>query len=190
MTLNSLFSFFNILFLEGVGNYRRKRRTNTYTCQSSRDVPSLYLMYAAKAFNTPSEPPLWKFFPRCMEKIDLPILSVLGSFDLGLLSLLPLLENLVRTTASAVVFLIESQSSLGLYNRLLFINSFKPSNVGMVPNDFVQIIIQTNYYLSWPPQFTIPKEKIIPRTYPSLIPVSSRVMLEMKVEDLQEVEAF
>lgn len=110
---------------------------NTYACQSSRDVPSLYLMYAAKAFNTPSVPPIMKFFPLCVEKIEFPILSVLNSLELGLFSLLPLLENFARTIASAVVFLIESHSSLGSFNRVLFINSFKASSVGMVPNDFI-----------------------------------------------------
>lgn len=160
--------FFQPCFL-GLGN-RRKRRKNTYICQSSRAVPSLYLMYADKAFNTPSAPPLWKSIPRCMEKIDLYILSDLVLLELRLFPLLPSLKNLARKIASAAVFFIKFQSSLDLYNWLLFINSFKASSAGMVPNDFTQLITQAKNYLSWLPQYGChspsPKEKFHAKNVP------------------------
>lgn len=137
----------------------------TYSCQSYRMVPSAYLKYAAKAFNTVHVPPPTTF-PCCVKKDDftglfLPVGLSLESFIL----LSPNFEKpkspikFFATTiwslcskSSAEVFLIEVHISFD-FPKLPTRNFFKSSSMGREPvskqmsvsNVLITITCQKNF---------------------------------------------
>lgn len=110
-----------------------KGKLSTYSCQSSRAVPSKYLRYAASAFSTLFVPPPTAF-PSFVTKTD-----PLRSLDcvcpkLELLSILsPDSNAFLRKTVSAEASLISLQFSPDL-RWLLVMNPFKSSYEGRTPN--------------------------------------------------------
>jgi len=106
---------------------------STYSCQSSRAVPSKYLKYAANALNTLFVPPPTTFC-FCVTKTDLSSLFLLVCLKFELFKLtFPDFDNCFCNMVSIDISLSKAQLSFNL-EGLSFTNFFKLSKVGSKPD--------------------------------------------------------